>query len=67
MFSQRVLFYAFVAIIVGTTAVTLFSDSRIGSNSLKGTVFDTESQGTDASPAVSRLSHGFLVTTLFSN
>jgi len=67
VFNQRVLFYAFVGIIVGTTAVTLFSDSRIGSNSLKGTVLDSESQGTNASLVVSRLYYGFLVNTLFSN
>lgn len=50
VFNQRFLFYAFVGIIVGTTAVTLFSDSIIGSSSLKGMGLDSENQGTISLP-----------------
>ena len=32
LFNQKIFFYAFVGIIVGTTAVTLLSDSPIGKN-----------------------------------
>jgi hypothetical protein len=34
LFNQKVLFYTFVGIIVGTTAVTLLSDSPIGKRTL---------------------------------
>jgi hypothetical protein len=46
VFSQKVLFYAFVGIIVGTTAVTLFSDSKIGNSAA---VLDTSTQGNSQS------------------
>jgi hypothetical protein len=46
VFNQKVLFYAFVGIIVGTTAITLFTDTRIGNPELrKDTVFDPASHG----------------------
>jgi hypothetical protein len=59
VFNQRFLFYAFVGIIVGTTAVTLFSDSIIGSSSLKGTGLDSENQGTISLPSLGDHSFSF--------
>jgi hypothetical protein len=46
VFNQKVFFYAFVGIIVGTTAITLFTDSPIGKTDVrKGKVFDPASHG----------------------
>jgi hypothetical protein len=46
VFNQKVLFYAFVGIIVGATAITLFADTRIGNPELrKDKVFDPKSHG----------------------
>jgi hypothetical protein len=46
VFNQKIFFYAFVGIIVGTTALTLFSDSPIGNTDFrKEAVFDPTSHG----------------------
>ena len=46
LFNQKTFFYAFVGIIVGTTALTLLSDSPIGKTDVrKQTVFDPNSHG----------------------
>lgn len=46
IFNQKVFFYAFVGIIVGTTAITLFTDTRIGNPELrKDKVFDPKTHG----------------------
>lgn len=46
LFNQKAFFYTFVGIIVGTTALTLFSDSPIGkTNVRKQTVIDPNSNG----------------------
>jgi len=47
VFNQKVFFYTFVGIIVGTAALTLFSDSPIGKPDVrkKDIVFDPSSRG----------------------
>lgn len=45
LFNQKIFFYAFVGIIVGTTAVTLLSDSPIGKNRRIATDLDPTSNG----------------------
>jgi hypothetical protein len=45
VFNQKILFYAFVGIIVGTAAVTLLSDSPIGKTDVKRTLYDSKSKG----------------------
>lgn len=46
VFNQKALFYAFVGIIVGTTAITLLSDSPIGKKHIKKEpLFDPQSRG----------------------
>jgi hypothetical protein len=43
VFNQKVLFYAFVGIIVGTTALTLLSDSPIGKTHIEQeSIFEPE-------------------------
>ena|SRR5277367_1404829 len=50
VFNQKVFFYTFVGIIVGTTAFTLFADSPIGKTDVrrKDVVFDPASHGSAA-------------------
>jgi len=46
LFNEKIFFYAFVGIIVGTTALTLFSDSPIGKTDVrKKALFDPNSHG----------------------
>ena len=46
LFNEKIFFYVFVGIIVGTTALTLFSDSPIGKTDVrKQAPFDRKSHG----------------------
>jgi hypothetical protein len=45
VFNQKVLFYAFVGIIVGTAAITLCSESPIGKTDIKRSLYDSKSEG----------------------
>lgn len=46
LFNQKVFFYTFVGIVVGTAALTLLSDSPIGRTDVRRqTVFDPDSPG----------------------
>jgi len=68
VFNQKVLFLAFVGIIVGTTAVTLLSDSKIGnSDILKGTLLDASTQGKSSFPPVTWFSLQIPRTGRFMN
>ena len=56
VFNQKVFFYTFVGIIVGTTALTLFSNSPIGKTNArkKDVVFDPSSYGKITLERISR-------------
>ena len=63
VFNQKVFFYTFVGIIVGTTAFTLFSDSPIGKTDVrrKDVVFDPDSHGSISQGEISLLRSSKLV------